>query len=70
MNGARRMYRIEEGKKIAGVCGGVAEYFGLDPSFVRIIWAALCFAGSFGFWAYLFAALILPSKSELYPDEY
>ena len=49
MNEPKRLYRVEQGKILAGVCGGVAEYFNIDPSIVRIIWAALFFAGGIGF---------------------
>jgi phage shock protein PspC (stress-responsive transcriptional regulator) len=67
MNETKRLYRIEEGKMIAGVCGGVAEYFSIDPSIVRIIWLAACLATvSIAFWAYVIAAFVLPKKSELY----
>ena len=55
----KRLYRIEEGKMIAGVCGGIAEYFNIDPTVVRVAWAILaCFAGS-GILAYIAAALII-----------
>lgn len=37
----KRIYKIENGKKIAGVCGGVAEYFDIDPVIVRVLWAVL-----------------------------
>ena len=51
-----------------GVCGGVAEYFGVDPSIVRIIWGvgAVCSASLF-FWVYVVAAIVLPKKSDIYP---
>ena len=59
----KRLYKIEEGKIIAGVCGGVAEYFNLDPSLVRIgVVLLACFAGT-GLLAYIVAAIILPKKS-------
>ena len=58
----KRLYRIVEGKMIAGVCGGVAEYLNIDPTVVRLIWAVLGLAGTFGIWAYLIAALIIPVK--------
>ena len=67
MNETKKLYRVEQGKVLAGVCGGVAEYFNIDPSIVRIIWAVLFFAGSLGFWLYLICALILPRKSDVYP---
>ena len=61
----KRLYRIEEGKKIAGVCGGVAEYFNIDPTVVRLVWALVsCFAGA-GVIAYIAGAIIMPVKSEV-----
>jgi len=50
--------------KIAGVCGGIAEYFNVDPTIVRLIWAALSVVpGGFvgGILAYLFAWIIIPN---------
>ena len=52
---------------LAGVCGGVAEYFNVDANLVRLIWVALCFAGTAGLWLYVAAALLLPKKSQVYP---
>lgn len=58
----KRLYRVTEGKVIAGVCGGVAEYLNIDPTVVRLIWAILgCMAGG-GILAYIIAALIIPVK--------
>lgn len=58
----KKLYRINEGKYIAGVCGGVAEYFNIDATVVRVAWAILgCFAFS-GVVAYAVAALIIPVK--------
>ena len=59
----KRMYRIEEGRILLGVCGGVAEYFAMDPSVVRVIWAVLALFGPAAL-VYLIAALILPEKSK------
>ncbi|MPM77592.1 hypothetical protein SDC9_124598 [bioreactor metagenome] len=67
MNETKRLYRIDQGRYLTGVCGGVAEYFNLDPSIVRILWVAAAFAGSLGFWAYLIASFVLPRKSDIYP---
>lgn len=47
-------------KKIAGVCGGIAEYFGWDPTIVRLAWAILAFCAGTGFVAYIIAAIIMP----------
>lgn len=67
MNEPKKLYRVEQGALLAGVCGGVAEYFGLDPSLVRLLWIILVFMGSVGFWLYIAAAIILPKKSDIYP---
>ena len=49
---------------LCGVCGGIAEYFDIDPTLVRLAWVILtCFGGA-GFWAYLIAAIIIPRGSE------
>jgi phage shock protein C len=42
---ARKLYKIEQGKKIFGVCGGLAEYLNIDPAIVRIVWAVLGVCG-------------------------
>lgn len=58
----KRLYRIEEGKMLCGVCGGIAEYFNLDPTLVRLGWVVVsCFAGA-GVVAYIAAAIIIPIK--------
>ncbi|MDD4027763.1 MAG: PspC domain-containing protein [Bacilli bacterium] len=59
----KKLYRIEKGKMLFGVCGGVAEYFNVDPSLIRIGWVLFgLFAGT-GLLAYIFAAIILPVKT-------
>lgn len=61
----KKLYRIEEGKVFAGVCGGVAEYFNMDPVIVRVLWvAASLFAGG-GLILYIVMAIIVPVKSEV-----
>ena len=47
-------------KKIAGVCGGIAEYFGVDSLLVRILFVVLLFGGSLGFWAYILLWILAP----------
>ncbi|MBR2934069.1 MAG: PspC domain-containing protein [Oscillospiraceae bacterium] len=62
----KRLYRTEgPDAKLFGVCGGVAEYFEVDPTLVRVGWVILAFAGSLGFWGYLICALIMPKKSTI-----
>lgn len=68
MNEPKRLYRIEQGAKVSGVCGGIAEYLNLDPSLVRLVWAALSLGSvGCGVILYLIAAAILPRKSDVYP---
>lgn len=61
----KRLYKVEDGKKIAGVCGGLAEYIGIDPTIVRLIWAVLVFFFGTGVLAYIIAALVMPKKSDI-----
>lgn len=49
----RRLYRSATERYIAGVCGGLGEYFNIDPAFVRILFVLLTFASGFGLLAYL-----------------
>ena len=63
--GDKRLYKVEDGKKIAGVCGGLAEYIGIDPTIVRLIWAVLVFFFGTGVLAYIIAALVMPKKSDI-----
>lgn len=63
----KKLYKIEEGKKLDGVCGGIAEYFNIDANLVRLIWAlvTLCTVGV-GLIGYLVCAVIMPKKSEVF----
>ena len=60
----RRLYKSNENKMIDGVCGGLAEYFDIDPTLVRLGWILFCAMGGSGFLAYLIAALIIPRRPE------
>ena len=61
----RKLYRAEEGKMIAGVCAGLAEYFAIDPTLVRLAWVLFCALGGSGVLAYIICALFIPSKSQV-----
>ena len=56
----RRLTLSVTDKKIAGVCGGLAEYFGVDPTLVRLIAVVLALLGGSGLFIYLFAWMIMP----------
>jgi phage shock protein C len=57
---AKRLMRLTVDKKIAGVCGGLAEYFEIDPTLVRVLWLLLVFFGGTGVLAYLILWIVLP----------
>lgn len=59
----KRLYRSESEKMIAGVCGGIAEYFKIDPVIVRLITVALVFVHGIGALAYLVGWIVIPKKS-------
>jgi phage shock protein C len=61
----KRLYKVEQGRMLCGVCGGIAEYFNIDPSLVRIGWVRFTFAAGSGLIAYIIAAIILPDKSKV-----
>ena len=64
----KKLYKTEGPyKMVAGVCGGIAEYFDIDPTLVRVAWVIAAFCGSIGFWASLICAIIMPRKSDVYP---
>ena len=56
----KRLYKSNQNKMIDGVCGGIAEYFGVDPTVVRLLWALFSLMGGSGILAYIIAALIIP----------
>jgi len=57
----KRLYRSRRQVMLAGVCGGIADYFKLDPTVVRLAWALITiFTMGTGLLAYLVAMLIMP----------
>lgn len=61
----KKIYKIEKGKKLCGVCGGIAEYFEIDPTLVRLVWLVAVLCAGVGALAYLIAAIVLPKKSDV-----
>lgn len=59
---AKRLYRSRRDVMIAGVCGGIAEYFDIDPTIVRLIAVALILGWGSGLIAYLIAVIIIPKN--------
>lgn len=60
----RQLYRSRQNKVIAGVCGGIAEYFRIDPVIVRILWIALGAFGA-GIFIYIIAAFLVPERPKM-----
>jgi phage shock protein C len=57
---AKRLYRSRKDRKIAGVCGGIGEYFDTDPTLIRLLAVALVLAMGSGVLAYILAWIIVP----------
>ena len=56
----KKLYKSETNKMLAGVCGGIAEYFGVDPTLIRLAWVVFSLLGGSGVLAYILAAIIIP----------
>lgn len=60
----KKLYKSNTNRMINGVCGGIAEYFDIDPTLVRLGWVLFCAMGGSGFLAYIVAAIIIPRNPE------
>lgn len=62
MDGQKRLYKSKTDRKLAGVCAGIAEYFNLDPTIVRVVYAVLTlFSAAFpGVILYIILAVVMP----------
>ena len=58
----KRLTRSANDRKLAGVCGGIGEYFGVDPTVVRIGWVVFCLLGGSGVLAYILCAILMPEE--------
>ncbi len=61
----KKLYRSTTDKKIAAVCGGVAEYFNIDSTIVRLLLVIFCIMGGAGVLAYIIAMLVMPEKPQI-----
>ena len=64
----KKLYRSRKDRKLAGVCGGLAEYFDIDPTIIRVIWAVLALCYGTGLLIYLVMALVVPVKPDGWND--
>lgn len=60
----KKLTRSRTNEKIAGVCGGFAEYLDVDVTLVRLIWVAALFLGGWGVIAYIIAWIVMPLEPE------
>ena len=60
----KRLYCSKTDKKLCGVCAGVADYFGIDPTIVRVIWALLAFFYGTSILLYVIMALVVPEQPD------
>ncbi len=58
--GSKKLYRSSTNCMLAGVCGGIGEYFNIDPTVVRLGWIAFSALGGSGVLAYIIAAIVIP----------
>ena len=62
----KKLYRVESGKMLCGVCAGIAAYFEIDPTIVRLALILFCLLGGSGILAYIIAALIIPKEPYMF----
>jgi phage shock protein C len=60
----KKLYRSRTERKLAGVCGGFGEYFGVDPVLIRLLWIFFTLAGGGGLLAYIIAWLVVPEPPQ------
>jgi len=66
MNDFRRLYRSRSNRVIAGVCGGIGDYFNIDPVIIRLV---MIFIIPAAFWVYIVMWLVIPESPIVYKEE-
>ena len=56
----KKLHKSQTDKKLCGVCGGIAEYFNIDPTVVRLVWILVSLFVGFGLLAYIIALIVMP----------
>ena len=59
----KRLHRSSKEKIISGVCGGIGEYFDIDPTIVRLAWIVLSCIGFSGIFAYIICSIVIPKDN-------
>lgn len=60
----KRLYKSNKNIMIAGVCAGIAEYFNVDPTIIRLLWLLFSLTGGTGIFAYIVASIIIPRRPD------
>lgn len=58
----KRLYRSRSQRMVCGVCGGIAEYFNIDPTLIRLAWVLFSLSAGSGILAYIIAAIVIPDE--------
>ena len=61
----KKIYKSRTDKKLAGVCGGIGEYFNVDSTIIRLLWVIFTFMGGSGVLAYVICAIIIPDDPNI-----
>ncbi|MCI5905553.1 MAG: PspC domain-containing protein [Oscillospiraceae bacterium] len=61
----KKLTKSSSNKMICGVCAGIANYFNIDPTIVRLIWALLVLCAGTGILAYIIGAIVIPSENDI-----
>ena len=62
-NNYRKLFKSSTNRMLCGVCGGIGEYFNIDPTVIRILWIVFSILGGSGILAYIIAAIIIPEQT-------
>lgn len=62
MDEPKRLFKSSSNRVFCGVCGGLGEYFNIDPTIIRLLWVLIACTGA-GFVAYIVAAIIMPERN-------
>ena len=60
----KKLYRSKSNRMLVGVCAGIAEYFGIDPTVIRVAWAVTSLFAFVGVVAYIVCAFVIPEKPD------
>jgi phage shock protein C len=65
MSNGKKLYRSRKNKVLGGVCGGLGEYFDIDPSLIRLLWVVVFLMGGSGLLIYIIFWIVLPEEKEV-----